>query len=121
MVTYRTVDGSTASISKEEVEAVLPYGGVFLSPFVKSPYDGLVCVKGEILPVLGPAPAAWQLSDNYDERPWLLLCKDHVRVIYGLPEVKNELVQAESFSESLRVTTEESVDAELDELLKDAS
>ncbi|NUM88238.1 MAG: hypothetical protein HUU37_03450 [Bdellovibrionales bacterium] len=66
---------------------VIPFAGVFVSPLVRKPWDGLVNYRGRILPVKGPVPHLWNTAGSYDERPWLLILGDHARVIHGLPVV----------------------------------
>lgn len=76
---------------KEEViegaREVVPFAGVFVSSLVKKPWDGVVNYRGKLLPVAGPIPHLWSSTGSYDERPWLLVCGDHVRVIQGLPSI----------------------------------
>ena len=84
---FHTVEGESQEIDAQNVREVIPYQGVFTSPFIKKPYEGAVAYKGEILPVIGPMAYLWNPAGPFEERPWLLIFKDHAQVIEGLPEV----------------------------------
>lgn len=89
----RSCDGKEEILEGVKALEVIPFAGVFQSPLVKKPWEGLVNYRGRVLPVRGPIPHLWNSNGSYDERPWLLVCEDHARVVLGLPEVLETVIQ----------------------------
>lgn len=84
-IRVRTYKNEIIKIDANLAAEVIPYQYVMTSPHINKPYEGILYYKGKILPVTGPLPAVWEKSASYDEIPWILVCKDHARVILGLP------------------------------------
>ena len=84
-IRIRTCKEEEVILESNAAMEVIPYQYVMVSPHVKKPYEGILYYKGHILPVTGPVPSVWEKSADYDNTPWILVCKDHARVILGLP------------------------------------
>ena len=74
----------------KEVREVLPMQNIMSSTQLKSPYGGLFYYRGNILPVVGAIPTVWDTNSKSEEHPWVVVFKDHVRVVQGLPEWREE-------------------------------
>ncbi len=77
------------SIPCSEVREILPMQKILVSTQLKTPYTGLFYYRGEILPVIGAIPTAWDTESN-DETPWIVVHKKHVRVSQGMPSWNEE-------------------------------
>ncbi|MGZ3651724.1 MAG: hypothetical protein ACXVB9_10420 [Bdellovibrionota bacterium] len=85
MIRIKLMDGSHLEIPREEAIELFPYRGIFSSPMLKAPLDGIFVHRGKIVPVLGPLPTEAPQGSS-EERPWILLMKGCAQVIRGLPE-----------------------------------
>jgi hypothetical protein len=90
MIRLTLLDGSPFEIPREEALELLPYQGVFASPMLKSPFEGLLVHRGKLVPVLGPLPAEAAPGAPVEDRPWILLMKGCAQAVRGLPEFVEE-------------------------------
>ena len=91
---FRNYQNQLFSIDTSEVEVILPFKGVLPLKQVHRPFEGLFIHNGKVLPVLGPFPTTDAASDTFTMRPWILVCRNHVQICAGLPEViEQEFVQ----------------------------
>lgn len=96
-----TVEGESSEISAEEVREIVPFQSIFLSSHLKKPYVGAIVYHGNILPVLGPVPHLWNSNGSYEERPWLLVLKEHACVIHGLPQILEQKAERSNLEEEI--------------------
>lgn len=85
---FRSFEQQVFSIDTKEVMAILPFKGVLALSQVNAPYDGLFLFEGKIIPVMGPLPQ--EEITNSEQRPWILVCRDHAQVVAGLPEILDQ-------------------------------
>jgi hypothetical protein len=119
MIRLKLMDGGTLEIPREEALELVPYRGVFVSPMLKSPLEGLLIHRGIPVPVLGPLPPSDLESLPYDERPWLLLLKGCAQTIRGLPEF-DDAASTDAASITGSGSDVGGILGEIDELLKAA-
>ena len=96
-----TVEGEHRELESSEICEVIPYQNIFLSTHLKKPYEGAIVYRGKIIPVLGPVAHLWNSNGSYDERPWILILKDHACIIQGLPEVLEAKAERSSLEEEI--------------------
>lgn len=86
------------STPTNEIREVLPMQAMMVSTQLKTPYTGLFYFRGEVLPVIGAIPTAWD-TENSDETPWIVVHKKHVRISQGMPSWNEEtLPQCETIN-----------------------
>jgi hypothetical protein len=83
---YLDFDQKIHTISTIEIREILAFSSYLASATLKDGIGGLLYYEGTILPIKGVVPSLWEATDNYDERPWIMVLKDHAQVIYGLPQ-----------------------------------
>lgn len=86
-IRIRTCTEETLTVSAANAKEIIPYQSIMASPHIKKPYCGLLYYRGDVIPVTGPLPSVWEKSTSYDAVPWIIVFKDHARVILGLPQV----------------------------------
>jgi hypothetical protein len=84
MIRITLMDGSSVEMPREQAKGLLPFAGVFASPLLRAPIEGVICHQGKPMPLLGPLPLS-QDDLPVNERAWILLLADHAQVIRGLP------------------------------------
>ena len=120
MIRLTLLDGKVIEIPRDQALELLPYRGVFRSPMLRSPIEGLFTFKGKVVPLLGPLPDdALHSRPPAEERPWILLMKGCAQAVKGLPEFR-EAANPDNVIPFGGKDDESSLLQELDELIKSA-
>jgi hypothetical protein len=87
MIRITLMDGSAQEISREETRGLIAWRAPLTNPQLKA--HGVIFHGGTVLPVYGPL--AYDAAGSVSERPWLLVLKDRVQVIRGLPTFDDDI------------------------------
>ena len=90
MVRIKLMDGGNLEIPREEALELIPYRGVFASPMLRHPIEGLVSHRGKVIPVLGPLPPDTMFHEEARRRYDAALCMYHDQALIPIKTLAGE-------------------------------